>query len=201
MPGHRFTEEALCEEFGVSRSPVREALSSLAENGLVEKKAKTGYSVLTLDFGQIEELYDVRLALEEFVIGKICRGGMDEEKLAALYRYWKELEESLPGAATLVAAADEQFHETLSTFTHNATLAKALKDIDRRIHFVRMTDITSPERVAATCAEHLALLEAIRARDEGRAREVLRRNIEGGRSSVERAMKEALAHAYRNRGD
>jgi len=60
--GHRFTEEGLCEEFGVSRSPVREALRMLVENDLVEKAPYKSYSVKQPDLQEIQELYDVRLA-------------------------------------------------------------------------------------------------------------------------------------------
>ena len=105
----------------------------------------------------------------------------------------------LPGTAVKVPAADEKFHETLCGFIGNATLSKALKGIDRQIHFVRLADITSPARVLATCTEHIELLRAIMEKDQDRALEALRRNIEGGKSSVEGAIKEALAHAYRNR--
>jgi DNA-binding GntR family transcriptional regulator len=199
LPGQRFTEEALCEEFGVSRSPVREALHMLAEGGLIEKRPKLGYSVRLLDFKEIDELYDLRLALEEFVVARICRQGMDEGKLDLLLQWWSDLRDRLPETANLMPAADEEFHETLSTLVKNDALVKALHDIDRRIHFVRLADITSNDRAVATCLEHIELLGAIRDRDVDRALKVLRRNIEGGRSSVERAIKEALAHAYRNR--
>ena len=96
-------------------------------------------------------------------------------------------------------AADEKFHETLSTPGQQYALAKALSDIDRRIHFVRLADIRTNERAVATCLEHIELLRAIRDRNVDRALDVLRRNIEDGRSSVESAIKEALAHAYHNR--
>lgn len=199
LPGYRFTEEALCEEFGVSRSPVREALNMLAEKGLVEKRPKLGYSVRLLDFREINELYDVRLALEEFVVARITMKDVDLGELGGLLDEWSSLQAGLPGTAELVPAADERFHEALSTLTRNETLVRALKDIDRRIHFVRLADFSRSERVLATCVQHLEILHAIRDRDTPRALEALRLNIEGGRSSVERAIKEALAHAYRNR--
>jgi DNA-binding GntR family transcriptional regulator len=199
LPGHRFTEEALCAEFAMSRSPVREALGSLVEDGLVEKRPNVGYRVKLLDFEEIDELYEVRLALEEFVISRLCLQGIDRKRIDELIALWTDLREGLPGSAALVPAADEKFHETLASFAKNGALLKVLKDIDRRIHFVRLADITSPERVLSTCAEHIELLTAIRERDAGRALVALRRNIDGGRSSVERAIKEALAHAYRAR--
>jgi len=199
LPGHRFTEEGLCEEFSVSRSPVREALNTLVENGLIEKKAGHGYSVKLLDFDEINELYDVRIALETYVIELICRTGMEAKRLQELHDYWTDIYSRLPETAKAVAAADEDFHETLARLTKNKTLLSSLKSIDRRIHFVRLADITNEERVRTTCLEHIELLEAIRERDLPRARDVLRKNIDGGRSSVERAIKDALAHAYRAR--
>jgi DNA-binding GntR family transcriptional regulator len=199
LPGHRFTEEGLCTEFKVSRSPIRETLNMLVENGLVDKKPRQGYRVRLLDFDEISELYEVRLALEEHVIARICQMGMEERRIRELLAYWSGIHQRLPSTTKSVPAADEQFHETLAALTKNRTLVRYLKEIDRRIHFVRLADITSPARVKATCREHMELLRAIRDRDEARALDALRRNIEGGRSSVERAIKEALAHAYRNR--
>jgi len=199
LPGHRITEEGLCSEFGVSRSPVREALHMLSENGLIERKPRLGYRVRLLDFKEINELYELRLAIEEFVIARICSEGMDESKIDELIVFWSHILAKLPETASLVPAADEEFHESLARFMENKILSTTLGDIDRRIHFVRMADITSQERALATCTEHLALLRAIRARDLAAAHATLRRNIEGGRASAERAIKEALAHAYRNR--
>ena len=65
-PAHRFTEEELCAEFGVSRSPVREALHMLVENGLVHKEPHRGYTVRQPDLKEIHDLYDVRQALERW---------------------------------------------------------------------------------------------------------------------------------------
>jgi DNA-binding GntR family transcriptional regulator len=197
LPGHRFTEEGLCEEFKVSRSPVREALHMLAEGGLIEKKPNSGYSVRHVDFREMEELYELRLAIEEFAVSRISTKAVDESRLEELKAWWHDLRSRLPETAGLVPAADEQFHEALAALTGNASLVRALEDIDSRIHFVRLADFSNEKRVATTCDEHLELLEAILAQDPARALDALRRNIEGGRASVEHAIKEALVHAYR----
>lgn len=198
LPGHRITEEGLCAEFDVSRSPVREALHMLAENGLIERRARQGYRVKLLDFKRIDELYEFRLAIEEYVIARICREGVEEGRIDAMLAYWSDLGDRLPETSGLVPAADEEFHESLSKLTGNETLVEALVNIDQRIHFVRLADITSLERVVATCEEHVGLLRAIQTHDVEAALGMLRRNIEGGRAAAERAIKEALAHAYRN---
>src|SRR4029077_11068729 len=62
-PEHRLTEDALCREFGVSRSPVREALRVLATNGFVRRTANGGYAVRQVKMNEVEEMYEVRLAL------------------------------------------------------------------------------------------------------------------------------------------
>ena len=198
-PGHRLTEEALCAEFGVSRSPVREALGMLVENGLIDKKARHGYTVRRLDLREIEELYDVRLVLEVAVIERLCATGMGEAELVRLERYWRGLYEALPAMAAHLADSDEEFHATLARSAGNGVLEQMLRFVDKRIHFVRLADITSPERLKITCLDHLSILAAIREHDVVRGSEAVRHNIEWGRRNVEAALKEALIRAYRIR--
>ena len=71
-PEYRLTEEGLCQEFGVSRSPVREALRVLATNGFVRRTPTRGYAVRQVNLREIEELYAVRLALELFVVENLA---------------------------------------------------------------------------------------------------------------------------------
>ena len=194
--GHRFTEEGLCEEFGVSRSPVREALRMLVENHLVEKAPYKSYSVRQLDFQEIHELYDVRRALETFVIERLVERGYPQADWEELYRTWKNLRKASMAGSSDFAMRDEEFHETLAIWTGNQTLLQQIRSIDERLHFIRMTDITTPERLRATCEQHLRILNCIRDKNIECAREALQTNIEEGRKNVEHAIKEALARAY-----
>ncbi len=196
-PGHRLTEAALCAEFQVSRSPVREALGMLVENGLIDKKARHGYSVRRLDLEEIHDLYDVRLVLELAIIERVCERGMDADENARLERYWRGLYDALPRMAERLAESDEEFHEILATGAGNRVLQQMLKQVDRRIHFVRLADITNPDRLKTTCLDHLAILRAVRERNAGKASEAVRRNIEWGRENVEAALKDALIRAYK----
>ncbi len=196
-PGHRLTEEELCAEFRVSRSPVREALGRLVENGLVDKRARQGYSVRRVDLQEIHELYDVRLVLELAVVQSLCASGMDPDALERLEAYWRGLFAALPDMAGPLADADEAFHEVLARDAGNRVMQQLLKYVDQRIHFVRRADITNPDRLRTTCIDHLEILAAIRARDADRAADAVRRNIEWGRSNVEAALKDALIHAHR----
>jgi len=194
--GYRFTEEALCEEFGVSRSPIREALRMLVENNLVDKAPHKGYSVKQLDLQEIHELYDVRLALETFVIERLAQRGYPEQEWKTLYQTWKNLRKAAMTDSVNFPDKDEEFHETLAIWTGNQTLLQQIQAIDERLHFIRMADITSAERLETTCEQHLKILDCIKEKNIDCAREALQRNIEDGRKNVEHAIKEALARAY-----
>ncbi len=195
-PGHRFTEESLCEEFGVSRSPVREALRMLVENNLVEKEAHKGYSVKQPDMREIHELYEVRLALESYVVVLLTKTGIPELKWQEIYAVWQAISENISEMVIDIAEKDEEFHEVLADLTNNKSLIFHLKSINERLHFIRVMDITTRDRLRATCEQHIRILECIKDGDVNCAREALEMNIQDARENVEQAVKTALAKSY-----
>jgi DNA-binding GntR family transcriptional regulator len=197
-PGHRFTEQELSEEFAVSRSPIREALRMLVENGLVDKVPHHGYHVKQPNRAEIEELYDVRLALETFIVERVAATGLPAGEMVRLRDLWAGLLARLPAIDANMALADERFHEDLARATGNRTLLEMLRSINERLRFVRMTDITTPERLQATCEQHLSILACVAAHDVAGAREALRGNLEQGRAHVQNAFLQALASAYQD---
>ena len=195
-PGYRFTEEGLCEEFGVSRSPIREALRMLVENGLVDKEPHKGYSVKQPDMREIHELYEVRLALELYVVALLTKTGMPDTEWQRLYGVWQAILDNIPENVNNFSEKDEEFHEALAALAHNKSLMQQLQSIDERLHFIRVMDITSSERLRSTCKQHLRILECIKDGDVDCAREALEMNIQDGRENVEQAVKTALAKSY-----
>lgn len=195
-PDHRFTEEGLCDEFGVSRSPVREALHMLVENGLVTKEPYRSFKVRQPDLDEIQNLYDVRLALELFIVEWLATHGMSEVEWSHLKQTWQAILINLPGDITDFARKDEDFHERLALCTGNQALTQYLHNIDERLHFVRLTDITTLDRIRATCEEHLNILDCIQKKDVDCARQAIHRNIESGRQNVAQGIKDALARSY-----
>jgi len=195
-PGYRFTEEGLCEEFGVSRSPVREALRMLVENGLVDKEPHRGYSVKQPDMREIYELYEVRLALELYVVEMLTKTDIPSADWERLHTAWQTILEKIPENVDDFSKKDEEFHEALATFTNNKVLIQQLHGIDERMHFIRMMDITTSERLQATCEQHIRILQCIKEGNVECAREALEKNIQDGRGNVEQAVKSALAKAY-----
>jgi len=197
-PAHRFTEEELCEEFGVSRSPIREALQMLVENGLVAKTSHRGYSVRQPDAKEIHDLYDVRQALELFIVEWLASSGMPGAEWSELHRTWEAMLEDLPRVKADFSRNDEAFHEKLAEATGNRAIIQYLRNVNERLHFIRMTDITTSSRLRSTCEQHLRILDCIQKGDVLNARQAMRENIEGGRQKVEEAFKEALARSFQN---
>lgn len=199
-PGHRFTEELLCKEFGVSRSPVRETMRMLEEQGLVDKVPYRGCTVKQLNLHEITELYDVRLILETAAIEQVAAHGRLAAPIAAELRdTWRALARVASYAevdGARLADADRAFHERLVAAAGNGTLLDMLCAINDRLHFIRMTDITTVERLWETCRQHLEVIEAVAAGDANRASEAMRANIAGARAHVHIGVKEAVSRAY-----
>ena len=156
------TEEALCHEFGVSRSPVREALRFLATNGFVRRLSNRGYAVRQVNLRELEELYEVRLALEVHAIGQLAERGAPPETLLALRKTWEAIRKK-PNRrkGEDMAALDTAFHESLTELIGNETLLQHLKSINERLFVFRMIDFDKPHRVESTCTQHLAVLDRI----------------------------------------
>jgi len=196
-PEHRLTEEALCREFNVSRSPVREALRVLATNGLIKRMANRGYAVRQVNLREIEEIYEVRLALELYVIEALVGRGAPPKALNALRDTWKAIRLDPEGRrGEDLAELDTTFHESLAALIGNESLLQELKAINERLFVFRMIDFGRADRVESTCAQHIEILQRLAAKDLVDARAALRKNIEDGKNIVHTTLKEALARAY-----
>jgi DNA-binding GntR family transcriptional regulator len=196
-PEHRLTEAELCQKFGVSRSPVREALRTLATDGFVKKMPNRGYAVKQYNLREIEELYEVRLALELFVVECLAkRGAPKQNDIEALKRTWTGLLNGTSKKDEELARLDTQFHETLAHATGNKSLLRQLHAINERLLLFRMIDFGKAHRAESTCHQHLEILKRIAAKDISGARKAMQRNIEEGRNNVHATIKDALARAY-----
>ena len=196
-PQHRLTELALCREFNVSRSPVREALRVLVANGFLKRTPNRGYVVSQVNLRDIEEIYDVRLALELFSVEMLARQGVPRDALHALEETWRNLSRKTTNLRDEeLAELDAHFHESLVELTGNDTLLRELRAINERLFVFRIIDCGRVGRLASTCVQHLALLKRIEAKDSEGARAALRANVEEARNIVRTTFKEALARAF-----
>ncbi len=202
-PGHHLGEQAICDELSASRIPVREALRALAEQGLVDMIPNRGCFVKQPDVGNTHNLYDMRLALELFVVERLARSGLPAELVARERGYWEpllQIRAAAPVEALDFVTADEKFHLSLARVLENTYLVEALQDINDRLRFVRMAVPSDAHRVLASAGEHLMILEAIERKDVEAARRTVHRNISHSRNNVEIAIARALTSAHQRRG-
>lgn len=197
-PGKRLGEERLAGNYGVSRTPVREALSRLAADGLVSREIDGLYPYRPR-IDQLNDLYEVRLTLE---LRGLARAAADPEVrhdrdlLGPELDRWYALQALPPEPGAGMVDADERYHLTLLAASGNSQLAEALKVVNNKIRPARMFDYFTAERMAATIAEHILIAEGAL---EGRFEEatvVLRRHIETSRSIVVGRAEAALTWAH-----
>ena len=196
VPGDRFSETELGARLGVSRTPVREALFRLRNEGLLDVESKSGWFVRPIDFDKLEQLYDLRVILETACVQRLCASAEPAPELEALKQHWL-----VPVAERLqdgreVGALDEAFHATLVRAAGNEEIARVHWDVTERIRIIRRLDFTRADRVDATYAEHAKILRAVIQRKPDAALLLLRTHIEQSKAEV-RKITLATLHSAR----
>lgn len=183
IPGERFSENEIADRLGVSRTPVREALYRLEQEGYVVVATKSGWTVRPFDFDRYEALYDFRLVIEAAVVRRLCERE-PRPALEALKETWLVTPEEREADGARLAALDETFHRALVEAAGNAEMTRVYADITDRIRPLRRLELTSGERIRQTYVEHGQILRAIMRRKVEGAEMLLRSHIEIARSAV-----------------
>jgi DNA-binding GntR family transcriptional regulator len=184
VPGDRFSEVEIGGRLGVSRTPVREALFKLRNEGLLDVESKSGWFVRPIDFARIDQLYDLRTVLETASVERLCHRPEPAPEIDALKAIWM-----VPAAERLadggeVGALDEAFHATLVHASGNLEMTRVHWDVTERIRVIRRLDFTRADRIDATYAEHAKILRSIIQRKPDQATLLLRTHIEQSRTEV-----------------
>jgi DNA-binding GntR family transcriptional regulator len=179
VPGDRFTENEVSERLGVSRTPVRQALFRLQQEGYVEVLFRSGWRVLPFDFDRFDQLYDLRMVLETAAAHRLCERGSeaDPSLIDQLAAIWLVPEAERSADTGQVAAWDEAFHCTLVAAARNAEMTRVHRDVTDRIRIIRRLDFTQQTRIDATYAEHGQILKAVQRKRGGQASLLLRAHI------------------------
>ncbi|HYG44656.1 MAG TPA: GntR family transcriptional regulator [Bordetella sp.] len=186
LPGDDFTEGELAARFGVSRTPVRQALYRLEREGFVLLRQRGGWRVRPFDFERFEALYDVRIVLEQAAVARLCGlHNMDVGgEMPTLKRVWLVSPIERQRGGRQVAELDEAFHCALVAAAGNPEMAQIHRDVTEKIRILRQMDFTEDHRVDATYMEHGAILRAILARRADEATRMLKSHIEISKSEV-----------------
>ncbi len=173
-PGDRLVESELAERFGVSRTPVREALQRLETQSMLKRDGRS-LIVATLDHNQLAELYTVRAELEALAARLAARHATPEEirVLAGMV----EDDRKILGDPQTLARTNRRFHHQLHLASHNRYLVQQLDLVHRSMALMARTTLAAKGRDALSLEEHQAMVDAIARRDEAAAEQALRHHI------------------------
>jgi DNA-binding GntR family transcriptional regulator len=193
-PGERISENQIAAAYGASRTPVRESLRRLEQIGLITREGGSGYLIRPFNLDEMDELYEVRLALEEVSVRSVA-ARLTPELAERLWEEWRRFPSD--GDPSEALAEDERFHEVLAEEGQNQTLLQFLRTVNERIHILRRIDFTSRDRWVATRAEHREILEALTAGSANDAAALMRAHIQRSKEICARLAAEGLALIYR----
>ncbi|MBI1171292.1 FCD domain-containing protein [bacterium] len=170
-PGDRLVESELAERFGVSRTPVREALQRLETQAMLTRDGRS-LIVASLDHNQLSELYAVRTELE----GLAARHATEEE-LRVLRSMVEEDRALLGGDPRALSRANKRFHKQIHLASHNRFLVQQLDLVHRSMALMANTSFAAEGRDGPALDEHARIVAAIEARDGEAAYAALKAHI------------------------
>jgi len=185
MPGQKLHHQELSDRLGVSRTPVREALTRLVQEGYVSFLPNRGFTCKEIRLQEAEELYDLREALEAFAVEKAVQNSTDDALDALSTKmnlYGADVRRRFSRERLIY---DQDVHLEIARLSGNDTLTRMLTQVFERIILKRRTDgLYDPVRGLTAHQEHLQLLQAMKRRDAAQAVGILRAHIRAGRDNV-----------------
>jgi len=200
-PGERLMEIQLAEELGVSRTPVREAIRKLEQEGLVVMVPRKGAYVADISMKDIAEVFEIRGALEGLA-AELAAERATEEELERLERLLVAIGECIERQdVDGMIEKDTEFHDLLFSASHNERLVQILSLLREQIQRFRSRTLARVERMKVALEEHKAIVEALGRRDSELARSLAEAHIESARSSLMKLITEQFTASQNGRGD
>lgn len=193
-PGERLSEIELAERLGVSRTPVREALTRLVTEGFLQT-ATRGYMRRPLEVQETLDLYEARVAIERECLRLALERATDAQLQEA--RVYLEESRTVAGSTPVqqLVELDEGFHLRIADMAGNSELRRMLVSLNERIRFIRWIDMENVGR-DSTQHEHQEILQALTARDAALSERLLSGHIALRRDQIVDAIARGLARIY-----
>ncbi|MDX9871744.1 MAG: GntR family transcriptional regulator [Clostridia bacterium] len=189
-PGERLMEMDLADEMGVSRTPVREAIRKLELEGYVVMLPRKGAYVAGLSVKDINEVFEIRGALESLAAGLAAQRATDGEIEEMQRDLALEANHFETSDLLKTIEVDTRFHEMIFSAAKNNRLLAMVKELREQVQRFRTTTLAVPGRMKFALDEHREIVEAIASRDTEKAQRVAREHIE----SAEAALLEVISY-------
>ena len=187
-PGTQLVEREFALKFGVSKSPVRDALQRLAGEGLVTQSPYRGMSVLSVDTDLADEIYALREILEKAAV-LIATPRLTREDVAEARRYLAQSLEAISiDDRPAVAEHNREFHLVFSRTSGNRPLHEAISRLQDRVRIVSLQGWRRHTSMSAEANQHLAILEAAAAGQQDRAARMMSAHIHSFRIAYRNAV-------------
>lgn len=188
-PGERLMEVQLAEELGISRTPVREAIRKLEQEGYVIMIPRRGTYVSNVSVRDVKEIFEIRSALESLSTG-LATMRIEPEELDRLRALLTEIEGHIQRHdIDQIVATDIEFHGLLYQVSRNDRLVAIISNLKEQLARFRTLSMSYPGRLQETLQEHRAMVEAIAAGDVEAARDAAERHMEQAEETLLKAMR------------
>lgn len=191
--GQKVPEAQLCERFGVSRTPLREALKVLAAEGHVELLPNRGARVRELSYEEVEGLFAVAGALEALAGEQACERVSPEEVLALAQLHERMREAHTQHDLLRYYELNRRIHEGIVAATRNPVLVAQYAMLNARIRRIRFASPMTQEIWARAMAEHEGMLNALQRRDATAMAGILKTHLKHKSQAILEAMRAATA--------
>jgi DNA-binding GntR family transcriptional regulator len=197
-PGESINERRLATWLGVSRTPIREAIQRLSDNGLVAIVANVGTSVAEIDAGRMQEFFLIRASLEGLIIRRAAIRIDDE----GLFRLRQLIDQQTSASAGPDVGrnigVDNEFHRTIAEISGLDATWTLLQQVMAEMIRVRHISNRLPRHRLRTVKEHQAILDALASRDADRCEHAMRSHLDNAYRSILVALAQESARASRS---
>ena len=188
--GENLTEAKLCEQFSVSRTPVREALFQLEQEGLVEIKHNKGAVVVGISEQDIEDIYTIRMQIEGLASKWAAERITDEEKKELMEIVELEIFYAAKDNVEQCRSLDHSFHDGLYTASRSKQLRNMLRSFHNYVGRARANSFKTGDRIKIAATEHKAILDAIIAGNAELAETLTREHVVKAKANLLRYIHE-----------
>jgi DNA-binding GntR family transcriptional regulator len=184
--GEKVPEEQLCERFGVSRTPIREALKVLAAEGVLQIQPHRGAIVARITEDEINQLFPIMASLERLAGRLACAVATDDDVSRVRALHDDMVAHSAAGDEAAYLQLNRQIHDAFFAIAGNTTLRSFYQQILTRIHSSRFVTQKTPEYWRIAVLEHEQMIAALAARDGETLGSLLERHITGTTVAIAR---------------
>lgn len=184
MKDHTISENSLSNRLKMSRTPIREALLQLQMEGFLKIVPNKGIVVTETSINEVRDIYDMRIAIEEFVLRELA-GNLQDHHFEYLEALLSEQEECLKDTDTSrYLKLDREFHEYLFRTYANPIIADYMSKMRDRLYSINYRMLESNENMRLFCIEHARIIEALKKGDKEQAVHEMDIHLKGGKTRL-----------------